>query len=275
MRHFAALRLFFLVLMLAVMLPQVLPASLARSQVAEGATLTVLRVQVAVLRPDGSAIQPAASGTTVFVGDEIRTLNNTGALITFFVGTEIEMGEDTILVVDRVSRQGDRIDVSLKQAFGSAVHRVATFSDPGSSYRVDAGGAVALVRGTEFFVLVNPPIVVLVVKEGLVLFNGVLLGPGAYAVEIQGGRVVAGPEPFAVSSLDFNGAFEAETGARREFLDENKGDLTQEQRANRERAERDPDEDKDNDNLPLPVGLIATLTPTATGTTTPAATPTR
>ncbi|MBA2447088.1 MAG: FecR domain-containing protein, partial [Chloroflexi bacterium] len=213
----------------------------AVSQVQDGATLTVLRGQVAIIRPDGSAIQPAPSGTVVSAGDEIRTVSQTGALITFFVGTEIELGEETILVVERVSRQGDRIDVSLKQVFGAAVHRVATFSDPGSSYRVDAGGAVALVRGTEFFVLVNPPIVVLVVKEGLVLFNGVLVGPGAYAVEIEGGRVVAGPEPFAVSSLDFNGLFEAETAARREFLDENEDDLTDEQRANRRRAERDPD----------------------------------
>src|SRR5215210_3579264 len=150
-------------------------ATPAVSQVQEGATLTVLRGQVAIIRPDGSSIQPAASGTTVFAGDEIRTLGNTGALITFFVGTEIEMGEETILVVDRVSRQGDRIDVSLKQVLGAAVHRVATFSDPGSSYRVDAGGAVALVRGTVFFVLNHPPIVVLCVRTGLVLFNGVLL----------------------------------------------------------------------------------------------------
>ena len=42
------------------------------------------------------------------VGDEIRTTKTrSGALITFFSGTEMEMGEDTILVVGRQSRNGD------------------------------------------------------------------------------------------------------------------------------------------------------------------------
>ncbi len=82
--------------------------------------------------------------------DEIRTLTRSGALITFSAGAEIELGEETILVVESVSRQGQRIDISLKQAFGATVSRLASAVDPGSSYRVNAGGAVALVRGTEF-----------------------------------------------------------------------------------------------------------------------------
>ena len=44
------------------------------AQVQDGATMTVLRGQVAVVRPDGSAVQPAPSGTVVRPGDEIRTL---------------------------------------------------------------------------------------------------------------------------------------------------------------------------------------------------------
>jgi hypothetical protein len=83
------------------------------AQVEDGATLTVLRGQVAVLRPDGSAVQPAPSGTVVRRGDEIRTLTATGALITFFAGTEIELGAETILVVERVSRRGEQVDVAL------------------------------------------------------------------------------------------------------------------------------------------------------------------
>src|SRR5919112_5586331 len=94
------------------------------SQIQDGATLTVLRGQVAVVHPDGSAVQPAPSGTTVAAGDEIRTLTAAGALITFFAGTEIELGEQTILVVERVSRQGERVEVSLKQVLGVTVNRV-------------------------------------------------------------------------------------------------------------------------------------------------------
>src|SRR5262245_28310144 len=113
------------------------------AQVQQSATMTVLRGEVAVVRPDGSAVQPAPSGTTVFIGDEIRTLTSAGALITFFSGTEIEMGADTVLQLDAVSKVGDRIDVSLKQVLGDTISRVQTFTDPGSSYQVKAGGVVA------------------------------------------------------------------------------------------------------------------------------------
>ena len=90
-----------LLLGLMLALGLLLPPSAADAQVQQGATLTILRGQVAVIRPNGSAIQPAPSGTTVDAGDEIRTISKSGALITFFSGTEIEMGEETILVVER------------------------------------------------------------------------------------------------------------------------------------------------------------------------------
>ena len=78
-----------------------------------------------------------------------------GALITFFAGTEIEMGAETILAVEQVSRQGDQVNISLKQVLGSTINRVTSLTNPGSSYRIEAGGAVALVRGTTF-ILVGP-----------------------------------------------------------------------------------------------------------------------
>jgi len=134
---------------LLALLPSLSPA-LTYAQVQDGATLTVLRGQVAVVGTDGSAVQPAPSGTVVRSGDEIRTLTKTGAIITFFAGTEIEMGEDTILVVDQVSKNGTKIDISLKQVLGTTLNRVQSLSDPTSSYRIDAGGATAVVRGTTF-----------------------------------------------------------------------------------------------------------------------------
>ncbi len=53
-----------LLVVLALLLMSTFPSA---AQVQDGATLTVLRGQVAVLRTDGSSIQPAASGTTVLV----------------------------------------------------------------------------------------------------------------------------------------------------------------------------------------------------------------
>src|SRR4051812_42301995 len=112
-----------LTLVLSMVAALVTPVPVA-AQVEDGATMTVLRGQVAVIRSDGSAVQPAPSGTVVKSGDEIRTLSQTGALITFFTGTEIEMGADTILAVDRVSKQGATVDISLKQVLGVTLNRV-------------------------------------------------------------------------------------------------------------------------------------------------------
>ncbi len=141
------------VLVVLLALAQLLPLSTARSQVEEGATMTVLSGQVAIVRPDGSAIQPAPSGTVVRRGDEIRTLTRSGAAITFFVGMEIELGAETILAVERVSRQGERVDVALKQVLGATLTRVQSLSNPGSAYRIEAGGMVAAVRWTTFSLL--------------------------------------------------------------------------------------------------------------------------
>jgi hypothetical protein len=179
------------------------PARVAAAQVEEGATMTVLRGQVAVLRPDGTAVQPAPSGTVVRAGDEIRTLSRSGALITFFLGTEIELGEDTILVVERVSREGERVDISLKQVFGASLHRVQSFADPGSAYRVEVGGAVAAVRGTTFLVYgpTDEGVVGIVCLEDCdarTTFAGCPVAPnlGLWA-EVERGRVVSECRPFA------------------------------------------------------------------------------
>ena len=172
------------------------------AQVQDGATMTVLRGQVAVVRGDGSAIQPAPSGTLVRSGDEIRTLNQTGALITFFAGTEIELGEETTLVIERASRDGSRVDISLRQVFGVSLHRVQALTDPGSSYRVDVGGAVAVVRGTELLVYgpTDENVVGIVCLEDCTdqtTFSGCPMGPNvAYWLEVDRRQVVSDCQPF-------------------------------------------------------------------------------
>jgi len=168
----------------------VVPAS---AQTPEGATMTVLRGQVAVVHPDGSAIQPAVTGTVVQIGDEIRTLGDSGALITFFQGSEIELAEQTVMVVESISRQGGVIDVSLKQVIGSSLHRVQRLADPNASYKIDSGGAVTLVRGTQFLLLgpTAEGIVVLVCQDDCdsrSTFAGCALGPniGYWLVQDRG-----------------------------------------------------------------------------------------
>ncbi len=164
--------------MLVVLLSLLAPARPALAQVVDGATMTVLQGEVAVVRADGSTIQPAPSGTTVYPSDEIRTVTRSGALITFFSGTEIELGPETILIVERVSRQGDRVEVSLRQVFGVTINRVAALANPGSSYRIDAGGAVAMVRGTQFVIGIAAPFAAIGCAEGSVAVEIVGCQPG-------------------------------------------------------------------------------------------------
>jgi hypothetical protein len=194
----------------------------AVAQVDDGATLTVLRGQVAVIHADGSAVQPAASGTIVKAGDEIRTLTKTGALITFFAGTEIEMGEDTILTVERVSKQGATVDISLKQVLGVTLNRVQSLTDPNSSYRIDAGGATAVVRGTTFALIGPVPtsqgnIVALVCLDDCspaTTFSGCPVGPyTALGVGVEHGKATTGCDAYSVGhNVDyFNEAFQAIT----------------------------------------------------------------
>jgi len=226
--HCRSRRLVPFLIVLSLLLQPLVPAGVALSQVQEGATLTVLRGQVAVVHPDGSAVQPAPSGTTVNTGDEIRTLTQTGALITFFAGTEIEMGEQTILVVERVSRDGAKIDISLKQVLGSTLNRVQSLSDPNSSYRIDAGGATALVRGTTFLLIGPVPtsqgnisaLVCLDDCDGRTTFAGCAVSPyTAFGVTVERSRATSGCDTAAVSrGADyFNAGAEAITTFEQSF----------------------------------------------------------
>jgi hypothetical protein len=214
-------------LALLALVPALVPHG-AFAQVQDGATLTVLRGQVAIVHSDGSAIQPAPSGTVVKAGDEIRTLTKTGALITFFAGTEIEMGEDTILAVERVSLNGAKVDISLKQVLGSTLNRVQSLTDPTSSYRIDAGGATAVVRGTTFL-LIGPvatasgnvsALICMDDCDGRTTFAGCAVAPyTGFGVTVANNRPTSGCETVGVSrGADyFNAGFEAVTAFEQTF----------------------------------------------------------
>jgi len=219
-------------------------------------------------------VQPAPSGTTVSPGDEIRTLSASGAVITFFTGTEIELGNETILVVERVSRQGERIDVSLRQVFGISVSHMQTFADSGSAYRVDSGGAVALVRGSQLAVY-GP-------QEGLSIFINVestqpitvencTLMPGVgvwFEVPIRDRgcnyfRAALEAGPWNALLEGFTTAEQARQGDTRR----RPAGQVQAGRVNETRSDIDKQK-KDDDSLPTPTTTPGTASPTATGTAT-------
>ena len=250
-----------LVLTLLVLLPTIAPPRVS-AQAQDGATLTVLRGQVAVVRTDGSAVQPAPSGTVVRAGDEIRTLNRTGALITFFVGTEIEMGEETILAVEQVSIDGGKVDIALKQVLGTTLNRVQSLTDPTSTYRIDAGGATAVVRGTTFLLIGPVPtssgnISALICMEdcdGRTTFAGCAVAPyTAFGVTVANNRPTSGCSTTGVGrGVDyFNAGFEAVTAFEQTFANDssdvnpgvaNLGVDPGQRRANERRQQEDRDD---------------------------------
>ena len=73
-----------------------------------------------------------------------------GALITFFDGSELEMGGESIILLSAMSGPGVPREISVISLLGPTVHRVIAFSDPGSYYRVESATTVTLVRGTVF-----------------------------------------------------------------------------------------------------------------------------
>ncbi|MFN8523892.1 MAG: Calx-beta domain-containing protein [Chloroflexota bacterium] len=138
-------------LSLLIALPLV-PASPVLGQAAIGATLTVLKGTAAVVRSDGQAASPAASGTTLGVGDRVATLSASAALITFFDGSELELESETTVVLKEIGGGSNRrVNIGIENVLGSTVNRVAALTDPASSYRVEGGGTIALVRGTTFY----------------------------------------------------------------------------------------------------------------------------
>jgi hypothetical protein len=133
------------------LLTLVVPASPpALSQITPGASLTVVRGSVAVKRSDGTAIYPAGTGLTLAIGDIVGTLERTRAILTYFTGSEIELGSNTTIVIRRLDRDLlDEANVTLENLSGLTVIRVPPGGPARSAVRVLSFDTVALVRSGE------------------------------------------------------------------------------------------------------------------------------
>lgn len=165
------------------------------TQLTTGASLTVLRGTAAVLKADGTPFSPAPSGMTVEVNDQVATLAGSGALVTFFDGSEIELGSDAAIIIREMARQGSAVNIRIESIVGSTVHRVVQFADPASFYGIEAASTVAVVRGTEFGHRRDPAgDVSVAVADGTVDFPnpGQPLGPGEKRWVTPSGAVQSG-----------------------------------------------------------------------------------
>jgi ferric-dicitrate binding protein FerR (iron transport regulator) len=149
---------------------------------------------------------------TVEVNDQVATLAGSGALVTFFDGSEIELGSDATLIIREMSRQGSAINIRIESVVGSTVHRVVQFSDPASFYVIDAASTVAVVRGTEFGHRRDPGgDISVAVGDGTVDFPnpGQPLGPGEKrwvtpSGSVQSGKFRLGESLFNVVAEDIS-----------------------------------------------------------------------
>ncbi|MGE3269008.1 MAG: hypothetical protein AB7P40_09690 [Chloroflexota bacterium] len=136
------LRLLFVVALMVL----VLPSPIALSQVGPGASLTVVRGSVSVTRPDGTAVYPAGTGLTLAIGDIVGTLERTQAIVTFFSGSEIELGSNTTIIIRRLDRDLlDQANVTVEHLSGITVIRV----NGGQPVRAISGDTIALIRNGE------------------------------------------------------------------------------------------------------------------------------
>jgi len=116
-------------------------------------TLTILSItegDVYVMKAGTDSWTGAQAGTGLEVGDTIKTGEDSGAEVTFFDGSTMDMEADTqieILSLDLACDTGVTT-ITLLQTIGTTISRVTEFLDPASSYEVETPVGVAAVRGS-------------------------------------------------------------------------------------------------------------------------------
>jgi hypothetical protein len=122
-------------------------------------TLTIISItdgDVFVMKAGTNDWIEGEGGMSLEVGDRIKTGDDSGAEITFFDGSTIELKPDTEIEIASldISRDTGSTTISLKQTIGSTVSRVTKILDPASSYEVETPSGVAAVRGSVMLVSV-------------------------------------------------------------------------------------------------------------------------
>jgi hypothetical protein len=116
-------------------------------------TLTILSItegEVFVMKEGTADWLDAEVQMELEVGDSVKTGENSGAEITFFDGSTMELLAGTqieILSLDIVCSTGVTT-ISLLQTIGDTISHVTEILDPASSYEVETPGGVAGVRGS-------------------------------------------------------------------------------------------------------------------------------
>ncbi len=145
-------------------------------------TLTILSItegDVSVMKAGTDSWVEAQIGMSLEIGDTIKTGDDSGAEITFFDGStmELEAGTEIEILSLDLSCDTGVTTITLTQTIGTTISRVTKLLDPASSYEVETPTGVAGVRGSTMIVTVEyvtPQIVntLIINQEGVVYAIG-------------------------------------------------------------------------------------------------------
>jgi len=123
-------------------------------------TLTILSItegDVSVMKAGTDSWTEAQVEMELEVGDTVKTGDDSGAEITFFDGStmELEAGTEIEIISLDLSCDTGVTTITLTQTIGTTISRVTKLLDPASSYEVETPTGVAGVRGSTVIVTVE------------------------------------------------------------------------------------------------------------------------
>jgi len=116
-------------------------------------TLTILSItqgDVFVMKAGTSDWMEGAVEMSLGVGDKLRTGDDSGAEITFFDGSTMELKAGTQVEITSLdfSADTDVTTITLMQTIGTTISRMTKLLDPASRYEVETPSGVVAVRGS-------------------------------------------------------------------------------------------------------------------------------
>src|SRR5713101_2807871 len=118
-----------------------------------GATLKVLVAPVEVALAQTQTFVAAMDGQMLNQGDVVRTGPGGLALLTFFDGSESQLGAESTVQIERAEAT-PQPQIALLQTAGVTMNHVVPMQ-PGGTFRTDTPVATGLVRGTSYVVVVG------------------------------------------------------------------------------------------------------------------------
>jgi hypothetical protein len=175
----------------------------------DSSTLTILSItegDVFVRKAGTDDWTDATVEMSLQVGDTIKTGDDSGAEITFFDGSTLELEAGTQIEITALASSPDTgtKTITLMQTIGTTISRVTKLLDPASTYAVETPSGVAAVRGTIMIVRIvfdDPDY-----EDGTVLITNLeghpyYIGNGEELHFSEGAQVIAASETTEIVQL--------------------------------------------------------------------------